>query len=269
VGAGETAAAAGRAAGGGRGAAAGAPAGRGAAGGGAAAGAPAGRGAAGAGAPAGAQAGRGGGGGGGINCMIIEPDSPLLTDRARAFQKAFDEIAAPKYDCAPMSVPHLYTDPYAFQIEQQKDRVILRYEKDDVVRTVWLEGFGHKRPALNQFFIHGYSTGRYEGDTLVVETTRFTFDPMGLNSDFKMPTSSQKKVTERFRLAGDALEFEVMTEDTFFLKKPWVYRVRSAREKNELSLPWDCDLEAARQSLTLLTTDYPNDPPVVRLPESK
>ena len=215
----------------------------------------------------GAAGGRGGGGGGGINCMIIEPDSPLLTDRARAFQKAFDEIAAPKYDCAPMSVPHLYTDPYAFKIEQQKDRVILSYEKDDVVRTVWLEGHGHKRPPLNQFFVHGYATGRYEGDTLVVETTRFTFDPMGLNSDFKMPTSSQKRVTERFRRDGDALEFEVTTEDAFFLRKPWVYRVRSARVEGELSLPWDCDLEAARQSLTLLSTDYPSDPPVVRLPE--
>jgi hypothetical protein len=205
----------------------------------------------------------------GISCMIIEPDDPKLTDRARAFQKAFDEIAAPKYDCAPMSVPHLYTDPYAFRIEQLKDRVILSYEKDDVVRTVWLEGNGHQRPRLNQFFVHGYSTGRYEGDTLVVETTRFTFDPMGLNSDFKMPTSSQKRVTERFRRDGAALQHQVMTEDTFFLSSPWVYRVRSQPVQEELSLPWDCDLTAARQSLSLINTDYPNDPPVVRIPEPK
>ncbi len=40
----------------------------------------------------------------GFNCMIIEPDDPLLTGRARGFQAAFDEIAAPKYDCAPMSI---------------------------------------------------------------------------------------------------------------------------------------------------------------------
>ena len=205
----------------------------------------------------------------GFNCMIIEPDDPLLTERARAFQEAFDEIAAPKYDCAPMSVPHLYTDPYAYRIEQLKDRVILSYEKDDVVRTVWLEGHGHQRPPLNQFFIHGYATGRYEGDTLVVETTRFTFDPMGLNSDFKMPTSSQKRVTERFRRDGDALLLEVTTEDTVFLRSPWVYRVRSPRVEGELSLPWDCDLTAARQSLNLISTQYPADPPVVRLPEPK
>ena len=205
----------------------------------------------------------------GNRCMLIEPDSPLLTERARAFQRAFDEIAAPKYDCAPMSIPHLYTDPYGFQIQQQKDRVVITYEKDDIVRTVWLEGHGHTRPPLGQFFVHGYATGRYEGDALVVQTTRFTFDPTGLNSDFKMPTSSQKRVTERFRRDGKSLLLEVTTEDTFFLRTPWVYRVRSQPLEGELSLPWDCDLAAARQSLKLTITDYPNDPPVVRLPEPK
>jgi hypothetical protein len=134
---------------------------------------------------------------------------------------------------------------------------------------VWLDGHGHERPRLGLFFVHGYSTGRYEGDALVVETTRFTFDPMGLNSDFKMPTSSQKRVTERFRREGNALLLDVTTEDTFFLRKPWVYRVRSQPQEGELSLPWACDLDAARQSLNLTPTDYPNDPPVVRLPEPK
>jgi hypothetical protein len=203
----------------------------------------------------------------GPNCMLITPADKRLTERAVAFQKAFDEIAGPKYDCAPMSIPHLYTDPYAFRIEQQRDRVLLIYEKDDVVRTVWLEGFGHKRPAVNQFFVHGYSTGKYEGDTLVVETTRFTFDPHGLNSDFKMPTSTQKRVTERFRREGAALLLEVKTEDALFLREPWTYAVRSQRATEELALPWNCELEAARQSLNLTQTSYPNDPAVVRLPE--
>lgn len=203
----------------------------------------------------------------GFNCMLIEADDPLLTDRALAFHEAFDEIAQPKYDCAPMSIPHLYTDPYAYQLEQMEDRVIISYEKDDVVRTVWLEGHGHERPPLNQFFVHGYAEGHYEGDTLVVETTRFTFDPQGINSDFKLPSSTQKKVTERFTPDGDALLLEVTTEDTFFLREPWVYRVRSQPVEGELALPWDCDLEAARQSLTMIPSDYDDDPPIMRIPE--
>ena len=135
-----------------------------------------------------------------------------------------------------------------------------------MVRTVWLDGHDHPFPALNQFFVHGYSTGRYEGGTLVVETTRFTFDPMGLNSDFKLASSTQKRVRERYSRDGDALMLEVTTEDTFFLKEPWSFVVRSQPDPQPLALPWDCDLEAARQSLRLLPTDYPEDPDIVRIP---
>jgi len=203
--------------------------------------------------------------GSGFTCMLLEADDERLTERARAFQAAFDEIAAPKYDCAPMTIPHMFTDPYEYLIVQLPDRVLIYHEKDDVVRTVWLEGFDHPEPAVNQYFVQGYARGRYEGDTLVVETTRFTFDPTGLNSDFAVPSSTQKRVTERSRRDGDALLLEVTTEDTFFLAEPWVFEVRSQPVDGQLSLPWNCDLEAARQTLQLFPTSYPNDPPVVRI----
>lgn len=214
-----------------------------------------------------AAAGRGGRGGrgGGFSCMLLAQDDPRLTDRARAFQAAFDEISAPKYDCAPMTIPHMFTDPYEYQLEQLEDRVIITYEKDDVVRTVWLEGHGHPEPAVNQFFVQGYSTGRYEGGTLIVTTDRFTFDPTGLNSDFGTPSSSQKRVTERYSRDGDGLMLQVTTEDTFFLREPWVFQVRSRPVDHELSLPWDCDLEAARETLQLFPSKYPEDPPIERI----
>jgi hypothetical protein len=204
-------------------------------------------------------------GGGGFNCMLLEQDDARLTARARAFQAAYDEIAAPKYDCAPMTIPHMYTDPYEYQIEQMSDRVVITYEKDDVVRTVWLEGYGHQRPRQNQFFVQGYSTGRYENGVLVVETTRFTFDPTGLNSDFKLPSSTQKRVTERYSREDEALRLEVTTEDTFFLREPWAFIVRSQLVDGELRLPWNCDLDAARQTLQLFPTTYPDDPAVERI----
>lgn len=201
----------------------------------------------------------------GWECMLLEADDERLTERAKAFRDAFDEVAQPKYDCAPMSIPHMWSDPYVYEIEQLEDRVIMRYEKDDVVRTVWLEGHGHERPAANRFFVHGYSTGRYEGDTLVVETTRFTFDPQGLNADFKLPSSTQKKVTERYRRDGEAIILEVVTEDTFFLKEPWIFEVRSQPVDGEMPPPWNCDVEAARQSLTVFPTSYPQDPEIERI----
>src|SRR5690606_24127295 len=96
------------------------------------------------------------------------------------------------------SIPHMWSDPYVYQIEQFDDRVVFTYEKDDVVRTAWLEGKGHSYPAKNQYFPYGFSTARYDGDALVVETTHFAFDPQGLNADFRLASSTQKKVTERY-----------------------------------------------------------------------
>ena len=54
-------------------------------------------------------------------------------------------------------------------------------------------------------------------------------------------------------------------EDTFFLREPWIFDVRSRPDDQPLDLPWDCQLEAARQSLRLLPSEYPEDPEVVRI----
>jgi hypothetical protein len=205
--------------------------------------------------------------GSGFTCMLLEEDDELLTARAKAYRDAIDEVAQPKYDCAPMSIPHMWTDPYSHRIEQFEDRVIFSYGKDDVVRTVWLDGHEHAKPAINEFFYFGYSTGRYDDGALVVETTRFSFDPQGLNADFKLPSSTQKKVTERYTKDGDDLVLEVTTVDTFFLREPWVFEVRSQPDPEPLALPWNCDLEGARQILKILPTSYPNDPTIVRLEE--
>lgn len=203
--------------------------------------------------------------GGRSRCMLLDEDDELLTDRAKGYRDAIDEIAQPKYDCAPMPVPHIWTDPYSYQIEQLDDRVVLKYGKDDIVRTVWLEGHGHPRPKVNEFFYFGYSTGHYENGALVVETTHFTFDPQGLNADFKLPSSTQKQVTERYSKDGDDLILEVTTMDTFFLRKPWVFKIRSHPDPEPLALPWNCDLDGAREILKLIPTSYPDDPEIVRL----
>lgn len=205
------------------------------------------------------------GGGFNIRCMVLEEDADILTDRAKAYRDAIDEAAQPKYDCAPMPIPHMWTDPYSYKIEQLEDRVLIYYGKDDVVRTVWLEGHGHAKPAMNEFLYFGYSRGRYEDGALVVVTDKFTFDPQGLNADFKLPSSTQKQVIERFSRDGESLVLEVSTIDPFFLKEPWTFRVTSRPDSNPWDGGWECDLEASRQILKLMAPVYPNDPPIERI----
>src|SRR5690606_39201482 len=156
-----------------------------------------------------------GGGGFNLRCMVLEEEDERLTNRAKAYRDAIDEAAQPKYDCAPMSIPHMWTDPYAYRIEQQEERVLTQHGKDDVPRTVWLEGHGHEEPDVNEFCYFGHSTGRYEDGALMITTDRFAFDPQGLNADFRLPSSTQKQVTERLSREGGNLVLEVSTIDTF------------------------------------------------------
>src|SRR5688572_25787155 len=202
-------------------------------------------------------------GGGGFNrgCMEVAEDDPKLTERARAYHDAIDEFAQPKYDCAPMPIPMMWSEPYSYAIEQLEDRVLIRYGKEEVVRTIWLEGHGFEEPQYNEFFYFGHSVGRYEDGALVVVTDRFTFDPQGWNADHRIPSSTQKQLFERFSKEGDALVLEVTATDTFFLKEPLTYRVTSQPE-SDWDFDWDCDLEASRSILKIMAPQYPNDPPI-------
>jgi hypothetical protein len=203
--------------------------------------------------------------GSGIGCMLLEEDDPKLTARAKALRDALDETTQPKYDCAPMSIPHMWTDPYSHQIEQFDDRVVFTYGKDDVVRTAWLPNSNTPYPAVNEFLYWGFSRAHYEGDTLVVVTDKFAFDPQGLNADFKLASSTQKRVTERYSIEDGNLILEVTTEDPVFLREPWVYKTRGRRDEFELALPWNCDAEASRAILQLTPSNYPQDPTVERI----
>jgi hypothetical protein len=201
-----------------------------------------------------------------MQCMILTENDARLTGRARAFRDAMDEAAQPKYDCAPMSIPHMWTDPYSHQIEQFDDRIVFTYGKDDVVRTAWLPNSKQPKPAKNEFLYFGDSRARYENGALIVETTHFAFDPQGMNADFRLPSSTQKKVVERYTREGENLVLEVTTTDPFFLKEPWVYKVRSRPDPEPLALPWDCDVDSSRDILKLMPPKFPDDPPIVRLP---
>jgi hypothetical protein len=204
-----------------------------------------------------------GGGGGGFNrgCMEVAEDDEKLTERAKAYHDAIDEFAQPKYDCAPMPIPMMWSEPYSYAIEQLEDRVLIRYGKEEVVRTIWLEGHGFEEPMYNEFFYFGHSVGRYENGALVVLTDRFTFDPQGWNADHRIPSSTQKQMFERFSKEGDTLVLEVTATDPFFLKAPLTYRVTSQPEA-EWDFDWDCDLDASRSILKIMAPQYPNDPAI-------
>ena len=71
----------------------------------------------------------------------------------------------------------------------------------------------------------GESRGRFEGDTLVIETTNFNGEsPMLIvgPGGKPIPTSRELKIVERLtRVGGDTIDYEIAVEDPIVLTRPW------------------------------------------------
>ena len=179
---------------------------------------------------------------------------PELNERALAYQKVFDEPLSPKYDCQPATPPAIEYDPYYSEITQWPDRVLIRYEKDDQLRTIWLDD---RKPTPRDYSIQGLSVGRYEGNALLVETTHFVFDVTGFDDYNGIPSSPQKKVSEKYWREGDELKVTVAVEDPMFLRKPTSYTARYLPAPKGYKLqPFECDEEAARLSVQFIPPKY-------------
>jgi hypothetical protein len=179
---------------------------------------------------------------------------PEVNERGLAYMKVFDEAISPKYDCQPSTSPALQYDPYAMEVVQWPDRVLLRYEKDDQLRTVWLDG---RKPTAQDFSLQGFSVGRYEGDALLVDTTNFVFDITGFDDYNGIPSSSQKRVRERYWRDGNDLRVTVSVEDPMFLRKPTEYTTRwIPAPKGYRLAAFECDPESARASVKFLPPKY-------------
>ena len=175
---------------------------------------------------------------------------PVLNERALAHQAVFDEALAPKYDCLPATPPALQYDPYMMEVVQWPDRVMFRYEKDDQLRTVWLDG---RQPTVGAWGVQGMSTGLYEENALLVETTHYTFDVTGFDDYNGIPSSQQKRVLERYWREGDNLKVTVTVEDPLFLREPASYTTQWIPAPAGYKLQqYDCDPVEARHPVRFL-----------------
>jgi hypothetical protein len=179
---------------------------------------------------------------------------PVLNERALAYQKVFDEAIAPKYDCQPATPPAIEYDPYSMEVIQMPDRVIFNYEKDDQVRTVWLDG---RQPTVHDMSIQGFSVGHYENGALIVDTDHYFFDITGFDDYNGIPSSPLKKVHERYWREGQELKVTVTVEDEMFLRKPASYTTRWLPQRPGYKLDkWDCDPEASRAPVKMMPSKY-------------
>jgi len=152
---------------------------------------------------------------------------------ARDQNKADSELA-----CFLPGIPRATYMPYPFQIVQSQNWILMAYEYDGAGRTINMD---NKEPEMPIDTWMGYSWGRWEGESLVVETKgmldRTWLDRAG-NAH-----SDQLSVVERFTpRSADTLNYEATLTDPVMYTKPWTIRMPLYRrvEPNVQILEYNC-----------------------------
>ena len=184
----------------------------------------------------------------------------LRSERPRVeLTPAGQEVAAnyvplrddPDLQCQPASLTNVIGIPDPpWEIRLHDDFVEMNFEYMDVKRRVPLSDSTRPEnaPYTAPDFPHmGRSVGRFEGDTLVVET-------VDVGEGFAdtlvqmYPQSNQMKVEERYRAEGDTLMVEIKHTDPMYYEEPFTMRYEFFRVDLEV-LEFGCALEAANYSL--------------------
>jgi hypothetical protein len=140
----------------------------------------------------------------------------------------------PHAKCDPAGVPRAYLSARPIEFIETANRVLVFYEEYHDWRQIWMDG--RALPTNSAATDNGYSVGRWEGDTLVVETVSFN-DRTWLDN-VGHPHSEALHVTEHIkRINRAALQIAFTIEDPKDYSKPWTSAPRIFRLKpgNELA----------------------------------
>ncbi len=125
----------------------------------------------------------------------------------------------PDIKCTPPGVPRIYVERgEPFEILQVPGRMVMVFEYDHFVRQIYADGRKHPEDAVPTWM--GDSIGRWEGNTLVVDTVGFN-DQTWLDYSGH-PHSDALHVVERFqRVDHNTLQIDLTIEDQKAYTKPW------------------------------------------------
>ena len=144
----------------------------------------------------------------------------------------------PELKCYMPGIPRATYQGYPFQIVQTGKDILMAYQFANASRIVYMDA--KKEPSPSQFWM-GWSYGRWEGDTLVVDVTGFTdqtwFDRAG---NFH---SDELHVVERYTAADrNTLTYEATITDPKTFTRPWKITMPLYRhlEKNAQLMEYKC-----------------------------
>jgi hypothetical protein len=168
-----------------------------------------------------------------FNAKETPPMQPWAAERYAEVRKGItnpaqqgrDDLDPVVSNCAPVGMPRIMVFPRAFEIIPTPGRLLMIFEWDHTVRQILI---GQKPPADPDPIWMGYSTGKWDRDTLVVDTVGLT-DQTWLDS-VGHPHSDALHVTERIhRVGADTLEIDFTFDDPRAYTAPWTGKVGYTR----------------------------------------
>jgi hypothetical protein len=160
----------------------------------------------------------------GANTPGGPPFQPWARD-LRAQRMADNQKDNPDANCLPMGFMQLHGHPQPRKIVQTPKVILVMYEGNQGLRQIFMDG--RPLPEVDadlQPWWYGYSIGRWEGDTLVVESTGFRDD--GWLDVYGSPLTDQGRLIERWRRPDFGhLEIDVTIDDPKAYTEPFTVRV--------------------------------------------
>ena len=173
-----------------------------------------------------------------------------INDAARQWALAWNpsRLTLAEHQCQVHVAPYIYRGPLQLRIWEERDpasqkllaikNYISTYEQ---TRTIWMDG----RPHPPEYAAHtweGFSTGRWDGDMLTVETTHIKQGWIRRNG---LPESDRATLVEHFIRHGDYLTHISIVTDPVYLTEPLVKSqnfVLMQRQLPETAWLWPCEI---------------------------
>jgi hypothetical protein len=196
-----------------------------------------------------------GGGGGGGNAFAARPQSEWSNESLPFTPKGLEAFQANKPGKGPRMIkPALGNDPIGganppglyrtliysrpIEIVQVRGKIVQLFGWGRVFRTIYADG----RPVPDDVpqgpFWYGYSVGRWEGDTLVVNT--LALDGRAWLDEWGTPFSDDARIEERWqRTAPGKLQLKITVNDPTYYSRPWtsapvLYNLQHGVEPEEI-----------------------------------
>jgi len=129
----------------------------------------------------------------------------------------------PEASCLPMGLMQYWTQGFPRKFVHTPKLIVVLYEASAGLRQIYIDGRQLPKLGDPQPYYYGYSTGRWEGDTLVVDSNNFHDD--GWLDIVGTPLSDQATMTERFtRVNYGRMNIDITVDDPKVFTKPWTVR---------------------------------------------